>query len=414
MKYTLSQNIWDTFEPTTIDVPDYWNTALHDMKGDSMKPLTLDEIRHKIHHPFGLPPIAEFAKGAKKVGIVFDDLARGTPVRVIAPLVLDELRKACVPKDKVVFLCAEGNHGAHNREDFQQKLGADILEEYCVFNHNPYENLVEIGESSRGNPVLLNRELYSCDCKIGIGGITPHLDNAFGGGIKILFPGMAGIQTTIDNHVIGAEYRKRHNLSPVQAMGDLKNSGMREDLESMGRMVGDFFKIDAVYNSKLEILHVTAGDAIQEYYEGVKFAQQSYATKRVNDKDVVIANINGKSSEPFLGILMGVLGLKKTGGSLIIVNFSKRGLIPHYLIGQFGLEYGGQFYGDCALKDPCVKKLIYYSPYSEKNLETYLATQPGIFVHCRTWHEVLEQVAGYGPGTDAAVMTDSTIQYFVD
>lgn len=415
-KITLAQNVWDTFEPTTIETPEHWHTQLHDMQGDHMPALSWEDIREKINHPYGMPPLAELAKTAQKIGIVFDDMARATPCREIAHIVLDELFRGGARKEQIVFICALGNHGAHTREDFVQKLGEDIVEEYPVFNHNPFDKtcLVCVGKSSCGNDVYFNREMYSCDLKIGIGGITPHLDNAFGGGYKILFPGLAGFDTTMGNHEIGRRYRRENNLGVVQAMGDLSNTGMRADVESMGRLIPNFFKIDVIYNSRLEILEVTAGDPIEEYYEGAKFAQRSYATKRVSNKDIVIANINAKSAEPFLGVHMGILGLKKSGGTLIVINFSKRGLIPHYIIGQFGTEYGGPGYGGEAIRDSAVKKVIYYSPYSDCALKNMCQPAPGVWVHCRTWDEVLKETASYGEDTEAAVLTDATIQYFVD
>ena len=415
MKYTLAQNVWDTFESVTIDVPDEWNLALHGMKGDDMKQLTDEEIRYRIVHPIGMPPIEEFARGKQKVCIVFDDMARATPTKQIAHIVLEELYKADIRKEQIVFLCAQGNHGAHNRDDFEAKLGPDIMEDFNVFNHNPFFGLVKVGVNSRGADITVNREFYNCDCRIGIGGITPHLDNAFGGGYKIVFPGLAGFDTTVSNHDIGSKYRKDNNLDVVGAMGHIENTGMREDVESMGRMIDNFFKIDVVYNSRLEILNVTAGDPIKEYYEGVKFARESYATNRVRDKDIVIANINAKAGESFLGIQMGLMGVKESGGILIIVNFNKRGIVTHYLLSQFGRDYGGPYFGGDKVKNPVGKKFIYFSPYADKNLQSFMgADAPGLWTHCRTWSEVLDETARYGPGTEAALMTDATIQYYVD
>jgi len=84
--------------------------------------------------------------------------------------------------------------------DFTKKLGADVMGRFPVYNHNPYENCTSVGPSPQGIPMQFNAEVMMCDLKIGIGSIVPHPMSGFGGGSKIILPGVASI-TTIDlNH----------------------------------------------------------------------------------------------------------------------------------------------------------------------------------------------------------------------
>lgn len=55
-----------------------------------------------------------------------------------AEIVLEKLHLAGIPRDHIRFICATGTHGALNRQDFVRKLGEKIVEEYPVFNHNPF------------------------------------------------------------------------------------------------------------------------------------------------------------------------------------------------------------------------------------------------------------------------------------
>jgi len=48
------------------------------------------------------------------------------------------------------------------------------VENYPVFNHNPYENLQYLGETSYGTPIEVNAEVMSYPLKIAIGCILSH------------------------------------------------------------------------------------------------------------------------------------------------------------------------------------------------------------------------------------------------
>ncbi|MFR9223843.1 MAG: lactate racemase domain-containing protein [Flavonifractor plautii] len=127
-----------------------------------------------------------------------------------------------------------GNHAPLTRADFVQKLGEELVEQFPIYNHNPYENLVSVGTDRFGNEVLVNREFMRCDVRIGVGSVSPHPMNGFGGGGKLICPGLAGIRTTYANH----SRREFRPFSPEPC-------GLRRDIEAMTGMVMPFFKNDA-------------------------------------------------------------------------------------------------------------------------------------------------------------------------
>ena len=309
MKYTLQQNAYQGFTPVEIDVPDSWQVQWNGIVGDDAPALTMEQIKQKLNRPYGSPTLKELARDAKKVCIVFDDISRGTPTRIMAEAVLDELLQAGVQKDQIRFLCALGTHGAHNRMDFVQKLGEKILHDYPVYNHNCYENNICIGKTERGYDVCINKEFMDCDLRIGLGALTPHPFNAFGGGGKILFPGLASIETITQNHDTAVNYIRDNKINTTACMGDLSVSGMREEIEEMTRMVGQFFKVDCIYNTKLELIDLYAGDPIEEYYAAVPAAQKLYAMPSASDMDIVIVNANAKGNEASIASSLASMAL---------------------------------------------------------------------------------------------------------
>ena len=86
------------------------------------------------------------------------------PLTEIAPLVLDELKAAGLADDNILFLAALGTHRALPSDEVVRKLGKDIEQRYAWINHNCWENLKEIGETSRKNRIKINQNYAAADC----------------------------------------------------------------------------------------------------------------------------------------------------------------------------------------------------------------------------------------------------------
>ena len=187
-----------------IDLPASWQVNVMKMAGHDAVPLTPDQIRRRIQTPIGTAPLRELAKGKKRVVITFDDLERPTPAHELAPLVLEELKAAGVADDNILFLAAIGTHRALPSDEVVRKLGKEIEQRYSWINHNCYENLKEIGISSRKNRIKVNQNFAAADLRITLNGIKVHQRAGYGGGAKSVLPGVASIETVKYNHeVIG-------------------------------------------------------------------------------------------------------------------------------------------------------------------------------------------------------------------
>lgn len=411
MKFLLQQNVWQGFEPVEITLPDDWDVQYCQIKADEAPELTRVQLTERINKPYGIAPLYELAKTAREAVIVFDDISRATPTRILAEIVLEQLLSAGMEKKRIRFICALGTHGAHNRVDFVQKLGEDILHNYRVYNHNCYDNNVCIGYSKRGFPVCVNQELMSCDLKIGLGAILPHTLNSFGGGSKLIFPGVASIDTIVNNHEAMNEYVRSNGLRGTNIMGDLSHDLMRSEIEEMASMVGPFFKIDCIYNTRFEIVDCYAGDPIKEYYAAIPAAQELLASDQPHDCDVVIANANARANEASLVMSLSASALKNDGGDVVIVDHTSRGQVVHYVYGKFGENSYGRLASALNRGLDKIKRVICYMPYPDL-ANDYCFDNPSKQIYCDDWGDVLCQLKDYGAGTKAAVLVDGTMMYF--
>ncbi|MBN1856047.1 MAG: DUF2088 domain-containing protein [Dehalococcoidia bacterium] len=404
-KATLPVLAWYGDTELEIEFPDSWDVSVCNIKGASTPPLDDAGFRKAFANPIGTKTIREMAKGKKEVAILFDDMSRGTPTADMVPYVLEELAAAGIKDEHIAFYAAIGAHGSMTAIDFTKKLGADVMSRFRVYNHNPYENCTSVGPSPAGIPMQFNAGVMMCDLKIGIGSIVPHPMSGFGGGSKIILPGISSI-TTIDlNHT---------RLCPNKTTGIGKYEGntLKLDMNDAARMAGLDVKVDCIFNLKRQITHLFVGDVVDEHVAGVKVAREFFATDAVDDCDIVIANCFAKANEMLLAPNVVWPLLKKSGGDMVIVCVTPEGQINHYWSRSFGKNVGGRSYMPKAGLPMNTKKLTVMQPYPDYVGGDWLAPYDMINF-TRDWATTIEQLkAAHGDKAKVAVIPDATIQYF--
>jgi len=405
--YKLASEIWYADTELEITFPENWSVQVCDMAGADAPILSDDAIRKRIDNPIDCEPIRKGARGSKSAVVIFDDLTRPTPVWRLAPHVLESLMEAGVPKHSIRFVMATGAHRAHTRCDYVKKLGKEIVDEYPVFNHNPFQNCKRIGITRFGTPVEINAEVMSCDYKIGIGGIVPHFQMGYGGGSKIIVPGVASIETIRKNHYLSFDPAEGL-LKAGAGFGNYSSNKHRLDAEEAGQLAGLDFKIDAFFNYKGNITNLFAGHPIYEYQQAVKKAKGYYRTEKARDMDVVIANAYCKATEAGVAIPAGLGSLKESGGDYIVVTNSPEGLAPHYLYGRWGLSrVGGWDWSEKRSLPERIRRMIIFSKYIDRGGNWWFA--PSNKVNwISEWSKVIELI-----GKEeklVALYPDATIQ----
>jgi nickel-dependent lactate racemase len=247
----------------------------------------------------------------------------------------------------------------------------------------------------------------ACDLKIAIGSIVPHGGTGFGGGSKIILPGVASMDTIVTNHSRSVHVKNRINIMGAEPKDNL----LRQDMDEAAQLAGLDIKIDAILNAWGETTHLFVGEPIKEYYEGVKVAKDVYATDLVRNSDIVISNNYAKANEGMIGMMNGAKSLKEEGGDLILIAHAPEGQVVHYAGGAFGSETFGRLYIPKTTNPARINNLIFYTHYIDRASWGLYAPMENI-KWVKTWEGVLENLSENGPEPKVAVYPDLTLQYF--
>jgi len=406
---SISRQMWYEEGELQLTFPESWEVVPCLMNGHGAPQVTPEQIKAALDNPIDSPTLRKLARGRTEVAIAFDDISRPTRVADLLPYILKELDSAGIPDGSIRFICATGAHGAQTFQDFQKKLGCEILDNFPVYNHNPYENCTYVGQTSTGTRLSVNSEFMSCDLKIGIGSVIPHAQSGFGGGGKIVLPGIASIDSIENFHRWEINARESGHGNIV-GPGHYVENPMVKDFNEAAKMAGLDLKIDTIINGIGQPCAIFVGEPQAEYYEAVKFAVQHYATKPVPGANVVVVNTYAKGNEAILGLLIGIMMLTERGGDMVLIMDCPAGQVVHYLLGSFGEKARGRLFSAVNFKLPWLKRLVVLSPQFEKSMTDWLAIPDTKWV--KTWPEVMDILnQDFPDGARVAVVPDGTVQY---
>jgi nickel-dependent lactate racemase len=292
---TVHSRAWYGDEELTLNFPTGWEV---EMLGPKDAPaLSYEQMESAFEAPIGTSRIVELAKGKKSAAIVVDDLSRPTPASEVIPFLLRELTSAGVPKSEIRFVVGGGSHRPLTDEEAAKKVGVDIAADYEVTSHNFMSgDLRGYGSLDNGMPIYINSVVADADFKICLGGIYPHGSVGFGGGAKLIVPGVSGFATMFYFHTFSP--------SRGHAVIERKSStpDHRDFAEKVAAVIGLDVIANVVLNSRREICGLFVGDFVQAHRAAAHFALETYGTEipmqSRKETDLVVLNCYPLDSDP--------------------------------------------------------------------------------------------------------------------
>ncbi len=284
-------------------------------------------LRRALEEPVGSPKLAELVEAGSRVAISVCDGTRAQPRELMLRALFEAMPS--VPPADVVILVATGTHRANTKAELERMLGREIVARYRVVNHDARDSasLLSAGETSRGVPILLNREWLEADFRITTGFVEPHFFAGFSGGPKMVAPGLAGLATTMVLHDAS------HIGHPNAIWGVTEGNPIHDDVREIARMTGVDFAFDVTLNGEKQITAAFAGELFQEH--GRACAQSKREAMRPVEApfDVVVTTNSGFPLDQ--NLYQSVKGMSaaaqivKDGGVIVCAAECRDGLPSH-------------------------------------------------------------------------------------
>jgi len=411
-KVAIPWGCWRGNKSLPLTFPNNWKINLASMADGP--DLTQAEIRKAFQNPIGQESIRKLAEGKKTAAIAVDDMTRPTQAHRFLPFIVEELNQAGIKDEDIKIIMALGCHRPLMKADQEKKLGKKMANRFPVYNHHPFENLANVGTTSRGTPVKINRYFVEADVKVGIGFITPHPIAAFGGGGKIVIPGLGSIDTIEKNHT--PAFMGKIGSTGFSQGWDLNTNELRLDMEEGARMAGLNMIVNSVGTSDGKTAGVFVGDLVQAHRAAVELASKVYVTEGPTDMDIGIFNAFPEDTElvqaqKALNVWTGNMGrrLVREGGKVVIATASSDGLGFHSLA-----DRGMRLYNRVDRRKTIAeilrgRKVIVFSPNCSRSdlLERY----PESVMIRNTWKEVMAELKDGSASQSVAIFPNGSLQF---
>ncbi|MDD5675172.1 MAG: nickel-dependent lactate racemase, partial [Chitinivibrionales bacterium] len=280
-------------------------------------------IAEALKQPIGCAAFQSLARNKKRACIVVSDKTRPVPNKIILPPLLEILDAEGV---STTILIACGMHTPTTGCDLEEILGQSIIDRYTIINHDggDVSALVNLGASSHGVDVLVNRYYMEADLKILTGFIEPHFMAGFSGGRKAICPGIMGEQTMKFAH------SPTVLESPNAMSGVLANNPVHAFFLEAAGMAGCDFIVNVTLNREKQITGVFCGNMEQAHAAGAAFCLQHSRATIKKAADIVITSNGGYPlDQDFYQTVKGMvscLDVLKQGGTIIIASECCRGV----------------------------------------------------------------------------------------
>lgn len=217
-------------------------------------------LAEALRQPVGSRPLREVVTARTRAVVIVSDASRDEPRAELFAAVRRQL--SALRDDQITLAVANGTHAPGDPAGLG--LPPEVLRRHRLVNHDGHDPdaVVEMGKTSRGTRLRVNRCVAEADVVVTTGRIKPHYFAGYGGGAKGIYPGLGFAEDIRQNHRLKAD--------PASSLGRADLNPCREDLEEAVRRLGrDTFMLNVV-EAGGAILGAVAGDIVLAHREGVR------------------------------------------------------------------------------------------------------------------------------------------------
>lgn len=306
-----------------LDLPDDGVTVVEPKYLPGL-PDPASSLRDALFNPLGTGRLKEIAGPGDRVAISICDSTRAMPSGRVLPVILQELGH--LPPGNIKILIATGTHRPSTTEELERILGKMILREFEVINHvcTAEDSLVDLGTTSSGIPIILNRIWAESDIRITIGFVEPHFFAGFSGGPKMVAPGLAGLDTVLAIHSASLIADER------SSWGIISDNPLHGAIREIVARTGVQFSLDVTLNRDQEITSVQAGEIFSVHEKARSFNRKTSMQEVEQPFDLVITTNSGYPLD--LNLYQTVKGLSgaarvvKPGGTILCASECSDGI----------------------------------------------------------------------------------------
>ena len=322
-----------------FEIPSQWNLLTFAKFDEYPAHKDVRELtKNSLKNPIRAKALKDSLSPSDKVAIVVEDLTRASPKKIILETLLEELNAVHTPTESIAVIIALGTHRGLTPEELESTFGRELIDRYEFVNHDCHAtDLMPVGRLKTGREVKINRKVHDATFKIGIGSIFPHPMNGFGGGGKILFPGVADFDSIREHHL-------KYTFDKGTGLGKTKGNIFYEQVCAIARSAKLDYIINSILDQKDQVYDLVSGDPVQAHLAGIEKSRGIICQKFTKKSDLTIITSFPYAEGPQIVKPLAPAAMVTKEGGCIILAADCEGNLPDAFIESF--ERFHSRYGD--------------------------------------------------------------------
>ena len=282
-----------------------------------------------------------------QVAVVVADKTRLCAYNRYLPVLLKQLEARGAHLDKLTCYIAYGSHPFQSDADSLSAYG-DSFSCYRFVHHDCKDAALfqSLGHTTRGTPIRVRKDILGAEYLVTFGAISHHYFAGYGGGRKLLFPGLGQREAIYHNHGLFLDQQRRTLASGCQS-GRLTGNPLAEDLAEIENRRPADLAIHGILDSRGRVCRLLVGSGSDHFLRACASHARNCEVTVSHGYDMVLASCGGFPKDiNFIQAHKAVhhaAAFVNDGGTLVILAQCRDGIGSTTFLPWFSLGWDAAF-----------------------------------------------------------------------
>ncbi len=230
----------------------------------------------------------------KSIAIVVADKTRLCDYKTFLPMVVQTLINIGVNEDGITFFIAYGTHKRQSDRECLASYG-DLYLTYRFVHHDCDDTSLfkSFGKTKQGTPIHIRKDIIESNLIITFGALSHHYFAGYGGGRKLLFPGLGYKPDIYSNHKLFLDCPNKR-LSTGCKPGNLNHNILAQDLMQIDDTLPQHrIAIHGILNSSGHVSQLVIGKTYDDFLGACNILDSCYKVNNEKQYSIVVASCGG-------------------------------------------------------------------------------------------------------------------------
>ncbi len=298
-------------------------------------------LNRVLDNPHG--PALESLVKSRSVCVLVEDHTRDEPHWDILSAVIPRL----VHANKVVFMITTGSHEVNhpgNLEivDMIKRIAGDAkIADFSVkINDCRDPDVVNLGKTSRGTPVIISAAAADMDVYVPISDMKAHYFAGYSNPLKAFLPGICSFASIEANHAMALDPKSTFGRHPYHPLQEKRDNPLADDMREAMEIITKSAKVFAlvVISNGHKLVWADAGEIVSVTGAGIEVLDET-ASFTVPQTTRIIVSPGGYPQDKSLYHAQRAIELTKNAvadkGEILFVAECRDGIAPEEAIENF-------------------------------------------------------------------------------